>query len=98
MKPFIIISLWEKMFSISCQMNLGLLKGLDWRREDQIKSESESNCWCQFLLKKIVVVQISYILMHHLAGFGANFIKFVSLAIFIVTLNINFLPTPITAG
>lgn len=36
--------------------------------------------------------------MHHLAGFGANFIKFVSLAIFIATLNINFLPTPITAG
>lgn len=35
--------------------------------------------------------------MHHFA-LGANLIKFLSLAIFIATLNIDFLPTPITAG
>lgn len=35
--------------------------------------------------------------MHHFA-LGANLIKFLSLAIFIATLSIDFLPTPITAG
>lgn len=101
MKSFTIISVWEKMFSINYYMNLGL-----WGARLEKRWMNEIRIWKSFMMsffflkrKEKTVVKISHIHMHHSNGFGDFFFfNFVSLAIFIALLNINFLPIPIYAG